>query len=121
MLQLASQGSTGPRSLLSYSRRPSPLRITRCGWPHLPKMTAYAASSKTDVSGSRGSLAHRLWLTCSLAHAKAAVYAWAVDSGVPGRRESSLFDLHEVVRQVDWDANIAMIADVESERQMKKL
>ena len=41
------------------------------------------------------------------------------NSGVPGRRESSLFDFHEVVRQVDWDAN--MIADVESERQMKKL
>ena len=55
------------------------------------------------------------------AHAKAVVHAWAVDSGVPGRRESSLFDLHEVVRQVDWDANIAMIADAESERQMKKL
>ena len=31
------------------------------------------------------------------------------------------FDLHKVVRQVDWDANIAMIADAESERQMKKL
>ena len=56
-----------------------------------------------------------------LIYAKAVVHAWAVDSGVPGRRESSVFDLHEVVRQVDWDANIAMIADAESERQMMKL